>query len=70
LLEGPDMPSDSVNANMPSAAATSLGRSNFVALAGQHSPERQDMLKRILASIDEAKLEVVRVGFVDTHGIV
>lgn len=64
------MPSDSVNANMPSAAATSLGRSNFVALAGQDSPERQDMLKRILARIDEAKLEVVRVGFVDTHGIV
>ena len=64
------MPSDSVNANMPSAAATSLGRSNFVALAGQDSPERQDMLKRILARIDDAKLEVVRVGFVDTHGIV
>jgi glutamine synthetase len=64
------MPSDSVNAHMPSAAATSLGRSNFVALAGQDSPDRQDLLKQILARIDEAKLEVVRVGFVDTHGIV
>ena len=40
------MPSDSVNAHMPSAAATSLGRSNFVALAGQDSPERQDMLSK------------------------
>src|ERR1700730_11849154 len=64
------MPSDSVNAHMPSAAATSLGRSNFVALAGQDSPERQDLLKQIVARIEEAKLEVVRVGFVDTHGIV
>src|SRR5271166_5680422 len=64
------MPSDSMNANIPAAAATSLGRTNFVAVAGQESSERQDMLKRILARIDEEKLEVVRVGFVDTHGIV
>ena len=64
------MPSDSVNANTPSAAASSLGRRNFAALTGQDSPERQEMLTRILATIDEEKLEVVRVAFVDTHGIV
>ena len=32
--------------------------------------ERQERLACILAKIDEAKLEVVRVAFVDTHGIV
>lgn len=52
------------------AADSSLGRLNFVARIGRDTPERQEMLTRILAQIDEAKLEVVRVGFVDTHGIV
>jgi glutamine synthetase len=64
------MPSDSANAKGPVAAATSLGRTEFVARAGQDSPERRQMLKQILARIDEEKLEVIRVAFVDTHGIV
>ena len=34
------------------------------------SPERQERLAGILAKIDEERLEVVRVAFVDTHGIV
>jgi glutamine synthetase len=52
------------------AAASSLGRLNFAALTGQDSPEHQEMLTSILAKIDEEKLEVIRVAFVDTHGIV
>ncbi len=70
LLGWPDMTSESFNTNRSAAAETSLGRSNFVALAGQDSPGRREMLTQILAKIEEAKLEVVRIGFVDTHGIV
>src|SRR5271169_2481915 len=64
------MTSDSLNANQQGAAGNSLGRPNFVALAGHDSPERQERLASILAKIDQEKLEVVRVAFVDTHGIV
>src|SRR6516165_7940625 len=49
---------------------SSLGRRNFVASIGRDTPERQEMLTRVLAQIDETQLEVVRIGFVDTHGIV
>ena len=63
------MPPDSSAANITSAAENSLGRHNFVALTGQDSPERQEMLSALLARIDEEKLEVVRVACVDTHGI-
>src|SRR5271169_5216409 len=69
LPEMPDMPPDRINTNTPAAAENSLGRSNFVALTGQDSPERQEMLARILAQIDEEKLEVIRIAFVDMHGI-
>src|SRR5438067_1207548 len=51
-------------------AEHSLGRPNFVALTGQDSPERQEMMAHILARIGEEELEVVRVAFVDTHGMV
>ena len=51
-------------------AHCSIGRFNFVAMTGQDLPERQNTLTSILAKIDEEKLEVVRVAFVDTHGIV
>src|SRR6516164_5539318 len=64
------MPPDSSAANITSAAENSLGRPNFVALTGQDSRERQEMLARILAKIDEEKIEVVRVAFIDTHGMV
>jgi glutamine synthetase len=64
------MPPDSSSANITSAAENSLGRPNFVALTGQDSPERQERLARILALIDQERLEVVRVACVDTHGIV
>jgi glutamine synthetase len=60
----------SINPNTCGAAANSLGRPNFDALTGLDSPERQELLAHILAKIDEEKLEVVRIGFVDTHGIV
>jgi glutamine synthetase len=52
------------------AADCSIGRHNFVTLTGLDTAERQDRLAATLAKIDEEKLEVVRVGFVDTHGIV
>jgi glutamine synthetase len=61
---------DSINTNRQGAAENSLGRLNFVALIGRDSPERRERLAAILAKIDEEKLEVVRVAFVDTHGIV
>jgi glutamine synthetase len=64
------MTSDRVNANQQAAAGCSLGRLNFVAQSGLDSPERQERLASILAKIDAEQLEVVRVGFVDTHGIV
>jgi hypothetical protein len=70
LPEIPDMPADGSNTNTSGAAENSLGRPNFVALCGQDSAERQEMLARILAKIDEEKLEVIRVAIVDTHGIV
>jgi hypothetical protein len=42
----------------------------IAALAGRDSPERQERLASILAKVDDQNLEVVRVAFVDTHGIV
>jgi len=65
-----DMPPDSSNKNITSAAENSLGRPNFVGFAGLDSPERREIAASILARIDEEQLEVIRVGFVDTHGIV
>jgi glutamine synthetase len=63
------MTSDSFNTSAQNAAESSLGRANFAALTGQDSPDREDRLARILAKIEEEKLEVVRVAFADTHGI-
>jgi glutamine synthetase len=64
------MTSSILPANATSAAQNSLGRPDFVAFAGQDSPERQEMTATILGTIDQEKLEVIRVAFVDTHGIV
>jgi glutamine synthetase len=64
------MTSDNIDASQQVAAGCSLGRHNFVAQTGLDSPERQERLACILAKIEEEQLEVVRVGFVDTHGIV
>jgi len=64
------MTSDSFKTSEQDAAESSLGRANFAALTGQDSPDREDRLARILAKIEEEKLEVVRVAFADTHGIV
>jgi glutamine synthetase len=64
------MPPESNDADARGAAGNSLGRPNFVALAGQDSPDRRDMLAAIVAKIHEEKLEIVRVAYVDTHGIV
>jgi hypothetical protein len=70
LPKVPKLPPDSSSASARGAAENSLGRPNFAALIGQDSPERQDILARVLATIDEEKLEVIRIAFVDTHGIV
>jgi glutamine synthetase len=64
-----DMPPD-MNSNISPAAEHSLGRANFIARIGLDSPERQEQLAQIIARIGEEKLEVMRIGFVDTHGIV
>jgi glutamine synthetase len=64
------MPPSFVPANATCAAENSLGRPNFIALAGQDSSDRREMLAEILGKIEQEKLEVIRVGFVDTHGIV
>jgi glutamine synthetase len=64
------MPPDNRSSNTTSAAENSLGRPNFIGLTGQDSPERRERLARILTKIDEEELEVVRIAFVDTHGIV
>jgi glutamine synthetase len=63
------MPPDSNDTNRLGAAENSLGRADFLALTGRDSAERREMLSQILARIDEEKLEVVRVAFVDIHGI-
>ena len=70
LPKVPKLPPDNSSASARSAAENSLGRPDFVALIGQDSPERQDILARVIAKIDEEKLEVIRVAFTDTHGIV
>ena len=64
------MPSNRFNANQQAAAKYSLGRLNFVALTGLDTTEHREQLAAILARIDEEGLEVIRVAFVDTHGIV
>ena len=51
------------------AAAGSLGRTNFVARIGLDTAERQERLGAVLALIQQQGIEVVRVGFVDTHGL-
>ncbi|MBV9202255.1 MAG: hypothetical protein JOY83_21500 [Alphaproteobacteria bacterium] len=56
--------------NVTSAAENSLGRPNFAALIGLDTPDRRENTARVLAKIEEEKLEVVRVAVVDTHGIV
>jgi glutamine synthetase len=63
------MPPDRKDTSTTRAAENSLGRTDFAALIGRDSPERQEMLARIVAKIEEEKLEVVRIAIVDTHGI-
>lgn len=50
------------------AAATAVGRPNFIALTGLDTPERAAAVEQILATIQEQQIDVVRVGFVDSHG--
>ncbi|MHA7777985.1 glutamine synthetase family protein [Roseibium sp. M-1] len=47
-----------------------LGKSNFTALAGVETAERKQKLAELLGLIKEKDLKVVRVGFVDAHGII
>lgn len=52
------------------AAAGSLGRTDFAARVGVGGAERAEALRDALARITGEGIEVVRVGFVDTHGLV
>lgn len=47
-----------------------LGRTNFVAVTGRDTAERKEKLAEVLRIIEEKRLKVIRVGFVDAHGIV
>lgn len=60
------MPRKPVEAN--GAGQTSLGRPDFVGRFGLDSPERREAVQAVAARISEAGIEVVRIGFVDTHG--
>ena len=51
------------------AAAGSLGRRNFIARTGLDTPARQAKLEAVLHQIETHELEVVRIVFVDTHGL-
>lgn len=57
------------NVNM-AAARNHIGRPNFASEIGIDTPERRDALTRISGMIEQQSLEVIRVGFVDTNGIV
>ena len=61
------MPDHNANTNAP---ANHLGRSNFIARAGVDTPERAEKVEAIVRHIEEERIEVVRIGFADTHGIV
>ncbi len=52
------------------AAAGSLGRADFALRVGLGGAERDEALRHALALISGDDIEVVRVGFVDTHGLV
>ncbi len=52
------------------AAAGSLGRADFALRVGVGGAERAEALRDALARITGEGIEVVRVGFVDTHGLV
>ena len=65
------MPDDHTAADRSAhAAASSIGRTNFIARTGLDTPRRAEMLAEILERIREHAVEVVRIGFVDTHGLV
>jgi glutamine synthetase len=64
------MAPDSISPIAQGVGEGSLGRPNFVSRAGLDSPERKEKLAAIVARIVEEKIEVVRVTFVDTHGMV
>jgi glutamine synthetase len=49
---------------------TNLGRAGFASRLDLNQAEREDQLARILETIKSSDIQVVRVGFVDAHGIV
>lgn len=49
---------------------TNLGRAGFASRLDLKQAEREDQLARILETIKSSDIQVVRVGFVDAHGIV
>lgn len=52
------------------AATTAVGKPNFIDRTALDTPERQAAIEQILATIQEQQVEVVRVGLVDSHGLV
>ena len=52
------------------AAAGSIGRAGFIARAGLDDAARAEKLQALVTRIEEDGIEVVRIAFVDTHGLV
>ena len=48
----------------------SIGRAGFIARAGLDDAARAEKLQALVTQIEEDEIEVVRVAFVDTHGLV
>lgn len=51
------------------ASRTSIGRADFATRAGLDARARGAEIDRVVALIEEGGIEVVRVAFVDTHGL-
>ena len=51
------------------ASAGSIGRTNFIARTGLDDASRADKLQALVTKIEDNGIEIVRVAFVDTHGL-
>lgn len=50
------------------AASSAVGRPNFIDRTALDTPERRAAVEQVVATIREQQLDVIRVGFADSHG--
>jgi glutamine synthetase len=62
------MDADRQQKTLESIVSASIGRADFAQRFGLDSQEREAKLAEVMARIEEAGVEVVRVSFIDTHG--